>query len=453
MKGHLAPAGLRRRLLLAVVAAVGAAVVVLTLAFNLVLHQRLAADADDALRAHASAELGTLAARGRDGLRVREAPDDAALDSQIWVFARTRALERPRTSQQVDRAANRLAAGPRRLLNVAGTHTRLYVLPVVEDGRRLGTVVAGLSLEPYERTERFALVGSLALGALLLLAVVLASRWALAAALRPVARMTSDAADWSEHDLDRRFELGDPHDELTQLAATLDGLLDRLAASLRHEQRFSAEISHELRTPLARIAAEAELALRQERPKGEYRSALEAVQRDAEQMSRMLETLVAAAREDSRDRRGTADARAAALAAAEACSAVATIEGVAVSVADTAGHLRVGTDADVVERILAPLIENGCRYGDAGVRIGVARAGRVIRYSIDDDGAGVASDEDQEIFEPGRRGSAAGNGGAEPRGAGLGLALSRRLARAAGGEVEVARDGPGGHFRVTLPAV
>ena len=85
------------------------------------------------------------------------------------------------------------------------------------------------------------------------------------ASLRPVARMTRQAAAWSEHDLDRRFALGEPHDELTELAATLDGLLDRLAASLRREQRFSAELSHELRTPLARVIAEAELALRRER--------------------------------------------------------------------------------------------------------------------------------------------------------------------------------------------
>ena len=57
----------------------------------------------------------------------------------------------------------------------------------------------------------------------------------------------------------------EPDDEISELAATLDALLDRVAASLRHEQRFSAELSHELRTPLARIIAEAELALRRER--------------------------------------------------------------------------------------------------------------------------------------------------------------------------------------------
>src|SRR5213076_3003016 len=82
-----------------------------------------------------------------------------------------------------------------------------------------------------------------------------------AGALRPGARVTRAAADWSEHRLERRFELGEPHDELTRLAAMLDSLLDRIAASLRREQRFSAELSHELRTPVSRIVAEADLAL------------------------------------------------------------------------------------------------------------------------------------------------------------------------------------------------
>ena len=111
--------------------------------------------------------------------------------------------------------------------------------------------------------------------------------------------MTDDAADWSAHDLDRRFNRGEPYDELTQLAATLDALLERLSASLRHEQRFTAELSHELRTPLARIAGESELALRRERAAEDYRASLEAVQRNAEQMTRTVEALVAAARQEA----------------------------------------------------------------------------------------------------------------------------------------------------------
>src|SRR5207248_4876912 len=121
----------------------------------------------------------------------------------------------------------------------------------------------------------------------------------LASSLRPVVRMTRQAAAWSERDLDQRFGLGPPHDELGELAATLDGLLDRLAASLRREQRFSAELSHELRTPLARVLAESELALRRERTPEGYRAALELVHRNAVQLTKTVDALVAAARHES----------------------------------------------------------------------------------------------------------------------------------------------------------
>ena len=165
-----------------------------------------------------------------------------------------------------------------------------------------------MSLAPYEQTRRTALVGSLAFGGLVLLLVGLASRWLLASSLRPVARMTRQAAAWSERDLERRFGLGEPHDELTELAATLDGLLDRIAASLRREQRFSAELSHELRTPLARVIAETELALRREREPNEYRAALEAAHRSARQVARTVDALVAAAGHEAGAALGTADA-------------------------------------------------------------------------------------------------------------------------------------------------
>ena len=118
--------------------------------------------------------------------------------------------------------------------------------------------------------------------------------------------MTRQAAAWSEHDLDHRFALGQPHDELTELAATLDGLLDRLAASLRHEQRFSAELSHELRTPLARVLAESELALRRAREPDEYRAALELIHRNADQLARTVDALVAAARYEAGEATGHA---------------------------------------------------------------------------------------------------------------------------------------------------
>src|SRR5439155_8109447 len=122
-----------------------------------------------------------------------------------------RTLEAPRSGPEVTAAAERLAAGPARTAHVDAADVRLYAAPVVVKGRRLGTVVAGVSLGPYEQTRRSALLASLVLGLAVLALVVLAARWLLASSLRPVARMTRQAAAWSEHSLDHRFALGDPH--------------------------------------------------------------------------------------------------------------------------------------------------------------------------------------------------------------------------------------------------
>jgi two-component system, OmpR family, sensor kinase len=305
----------------------------------------------------------------------------------------------------------------------------------------------GLSLAPYEQAERTALYGSLALALTLLALVGVAVWWLLRSALRPVARMTREAAAWSEQDLDRRFNLGPAHDELTRLGETLDGLLDRLAASLRHERRFSAEMSHELRTPLAKLSAEAELTLRRDRTGDEYREALAAVLLNANQIERIVDALVAAARREA-GARGIADAAAVAHAVADTCAEVARERGVEIDVREPTAGLRVGVDEDLAERILHPVVENACRYGRSRVVLAVAREGAGVAFAVDDDGPGVTAEEREAIFEPAVRGSAGRRSGV---GAGLGLALARRLARAAEGEIEL-REAGGGRFVVLLPA-
>ena len=440
--------GIRGRLFLVVVATVGVAVAALVLGFNLILVRTLDRDARELARTRASAQVALLTtARGK--VSVREAPDDAAADAYIWVFSRGAVLERPHSSATVDLAAHALATGGSRYTDVRGADIRLYAAPVVSDGRRVGTVVAGVSLAAYEQTGRLALIASLVFAAVVLLVVVVAARWLLGASLRPVVRMTRQAAAWSEHDLDRRFALGEPRDELSELAATLDGLLDRLAASLRHEQRFSAELSHELRTPLARVIAESELALRRERTPDEYRQALEVINRSAVQLTRTVDALVAAARHEAGLERGTADAYEVATEAAATCADLAVERGVELDLNAPSSPIRVAVEPELGERILQPLLDNACRYGSRMVTVSIVLADGSVRYTIDDDGGGVPAEERERIFDPGVRGSQGARNGA---GAGLGLALARRLARSAHGEIEALVRSGGGRFVVRLPA-
>jgi signal transduction histidine kinase len=257
--------------------------------------------------------------------------------------------------------------------------------------------------------------------------------------------MTKQAAAWSEQDLDRRFELGEPHDELTRLGATLDGLLDRIAASLRHERRFSGELSHELRTPLSKVIAETELALRRERAPEEYRNALAAALRNAQQVSRIVDTLVAAAQHEANPGRHVADAYAV---AREAIDSACDDGRVALLSNGRPRAIRLGVEADLAARVLQPVLDNACRYGRSRVTVELDRRGSRVLYRIEDDGPGIAASERETIFEPGVRGSA----GAGSAGAGLGLALARRLARNVSGDIEVeSNGGSGAVFVVSLP--
>jgi signal transduction histidine kinase len=440
--------GVRQRLQLAVIGAVALALAVIIAAFNVVLRERLRHDADNALLARASAEIASLHVSGGQ-LAAPEQADAGAADIATWVFAATRAIEQPRSDASTARAAARLSAGPRRFADVAATHTRLYAVPVLASRRRVGTVVAEVSLRPYESSAQTALIASLVLAGLVLAVVAVAARLAISAALRPVAYMSAQADAWSEADTGRRFGLGPPRDEITQLAATLDRLLDRVATSLRHEQRFSAELSHELRSPLASIVAEAQLALRHARSLGEHRAGYEKVLASAERMRRTLDTLVSAARVELQGPRGAGEAATAMHGAARACESLARARGVELVVRDAGERVRLGIDSEVAERVLAPLIENACRYGRSRVQVAAQQVDGTVELLVADDGPGVPAPDRERIFEAGF----SAHGGVEEQGggAGLGLSLARRLARAAGGDVEVAERGPGAHFIARLP--
>ncbi|MFL5906118.1 MAG: histidine kinase dimerization/phospho-acceptor domain-containing protein, partial [Solirubrobacterales bacterium] len=340
---------LRTRLTILVTVAAAISLAVLTAGFNLILRSNLDADANRVLQARASAALEGITVQG-GSIRVKETPDRAAPDTLVWVYSGGRALERPTGPASLQRLADSLAGGPTANAEDPSSDIRLHAVPVAQGGNRVGTVVSAISLEPYEHSASRALTASLAYAAAALLLIVIATRLVVTRALRPVAQMTVEAAEWSEHDLDHRFNVGEPTDELTQLAATFDSMLARLASSLRHEQLLSAELSHELRTPLAAIVAEAELALRHHRGDAEYREALGEIASRASQMQKTLETLMAAARAESLGDLGTAQADQVGEQAIEACGSLARDSGIDLRLDAPDDSIRVDVDADTAER-------------------------------------------------------------------------------------------------------
>jgi signal transduction histidine kinase len=438
---------LRDRLTAVAVLVAAVAIGALTLAFNVLLASSLQGDVDSRLRSQAAAAATTVGVR--DGrMIVREAADDGQIDRRTWVYEGRRALERPSGDPALQRAADALAGRSDVFSDLPHRDIRLYAAPISGDGRQIGTVVAAQSLAAYDRTTDVALLASGVLGLLLLAAVMLLTRSAIGRALGPVRAMTRDASEWSEHEPERRFGTQARPDELGELAQTFDGLLDRVAAGLRHEQRLSAELSHELRTPLARIVAEIELLARRDRPYGERQESYGSIARSAEQMSAILETLMAAARADAGLDRGRCDLAGVLEDLRETWRPVFAADEIELDV-ERLGHREVaGVDADVLERIVAPVLENARRYARHAVRVTLRPGPATVRLEISDDGPGIPADALERVFEPGARLEADGDG---HRGSGLGLALARRLARAAHGDVSAEPGPEGARFVVLLP--
>jgi signal transduction histidine kinase len=164
-----------------------------------------------------------------------------------------------------------------------------------------------------------------------------------------------------------------------------------------------------------------------------------------------VETLLAAAQEEGSLARGRADARSVLDDVATSVGVLAAENSVKVTVIPMARDLRVGVGADIAAQIIQPVVENACRFAQGKVVLGATRSGKEVCFTVEDDGPGVTEDEKDKIFEPGVRGSASDDEGDVSRGAGLGLSLARRLARAASGDVEAASATTGAKFIVRLP--
>lgn len=422
----------RNRLLVTSLVTLALGLGALLLVGNVLLDVRVHHETSTELRTRAEGLLATLVVDG-SRVSVREGANDEVLDRRAWVLEGPRVVERPENvSSKLDATAVRLGRAAQ-----AGEHdgpgdVSLRVEPVRgRDGRVVGAVVVGISTEPLEDLQQVVLLGSLVLALLVLLAGGLALRRAIDRALEPVARMTAEAEDWGAHDLDRRFGMGPPRDELTGLAATLDGLLARIAASRRHEQRFAAEVAHELRTPVAGIRGRAELAIDDD--EDARTEALTSIVSQSERLTGAIDTLLAVARREL-------DPSASAV---DMVSLVREIPDVEL-VVDGTPPLAEG-EPDIIRRALAPLLDNAHRHASSRVTLELSSSAGTVQLAIRDDGPGMSPALGESAFDPGTRGTSPGS-------AGLGLPLSRRLIHSCGGTITLG-PGPGGHFILTLPAV
>jgi signal transduction histidine kinase len=428
---------LRGRLALVAAAAIAIWVMVLTAGFNAVLASQLHAQAGTLLRERAAAAGATVELDRAGRVLIREVADDEAIDANVWIYDSAVALERPRASAPLNAAADRLA---RRGSGFAESgSTRLLAVPVTLQGRRVATVVTAVRLDPYRNALRLARAASVGLALLLLAGVYAVSRVLVGRALAPVQEMSQQAAAWGAAGATDRFGTSKRPAELATLAGNLDGVLDRVGSLLRHEQQVTEELSHELRTPLALIAAETELLGSRRRTPAEREAARARIAAAVERMTEILETLLTTARARSLAGLGRCDVL-------HVCARAAlNVNAGGKQVDVTGAQQAAGVDARILDRILAPLLDNAVRYAASCVTIQVARVAERVVVRVLDDGPGLPSDLGDAVFEPGRRGAADN----DHQGAGLGLALARRLARSAGGDLVIAVDGG---LELQLPA-
>ncbi|GHE06159.1 sensor histidine kinase [Streptomyces alanosinicus] len=449
---RLRPRTLRGRLSLVALTTAALLMLILTVVFNTVVRHRLEREADDELRTRAAAVATTVDVRD-DRVRVLETSGDRLLDTNAWIYADGRLLEQPPAgSDALTRAADALAAEPpaaegrRGCRTVGGPDTvRLCAHPVPGAAAR-ATVVTALDLAPYRSSARTLLLGSLALDAVMLVCTYALTRLAVGRALRPVRAMTDQATQWSAVASEERFAGRGRPAELAALGASLDSLLDRIRAVLRHERQLTGELSHELRTPLSRIVAELDWWRARPRSEAETRASYEVVAEAAQSMRTICDTLLDEAREGMPSAPGTADAPTVLRRLAAHTDAPGAVR---VIVPDGRVPLTAGVQPALLERIVSPLLANAVRYARTTVTLAASRSDGCIRIGVTDDGPGVPTAFTESLFQPGRRADPGDGHG----GAGLGLPLARRLARSAGGEVTYDPGyGPGARFVVILPA-
>lgn len=300
------------------------------------------------------------------------------------------------------------------------------------------------------------------LGWLLVFGVLLAAAIAISAghylahrALRPVAQITEASRRIQAEDLNRRVptDFG-VRDELTELAETLNALLDRLAASFERERRFRADAAHEMFTPLSAIQSEIDVTLRRARSDSEYENALAAVRAHARKLKDIVEGLLELSRAEALEtsRATVVDASHAARQVVERFSSRADDLGVDIET-HVGDQIMVGLDPADLETMLSNLIDNAIKYTGEGGRIRVSlevRPNGAI-LSVSDTGVGFSEEHRARLFDRFFR----ANGGAEAQasGSGLGLSITKAIARAYGGDVraESAGSGRGSRFTVVLP--
>jgi signal transduction histidine kinase len=261
----------------------------------------------------------------------------------------------------------------------------------------------------------------------------------------------SSAARMTGERLDERLPISPANDALDRLSIAINGVLERIQVGVAAQAQFAADASHELRTPLAVISTRLEVARRKTRDAAHWEHVADETLGDVQLMNQLVEKLLVLSRAGAAGlRHERTDLRNLAAVAVDRAARVASEREVRVEVAPGA-PAEADIDADAITIVLDNLLRNAIDHSPRGERVTVkVERGR---FSVEDRGPGVPADQRERIFQPFARGSQPAADRAIGTGAGLGLAICKRIIDGHRGAVVVEdRPGGGARFVVTLPS-
>ncbi len=272
-------------------------------------------------------------------------------------------------------------------------------------------------------------------------------------AFLPIQKMNRAAqAIGGGDDLSQRIELGEGHDEVHQLASTINGMFERLQNSFEEEKRFVADASHELRTPTSVILAQCEYAQGLEENPEEMRESLTVIHRQAGRMARLISQLLAFSRHDSG--RETLHPEETDLSELFGLLAedlrAASPHSIRLHTQFPEG-LFASVDRVMMTRLFENLVQNAYQYGKEGgniwVSLGQEEQNIVLR--VQDDGQGIPPEHLPQIWRRFYRADSARSSGGH---SGLGLPMVQQIAQLHHGQATAQSTfGQGSLFTVRFP--
>ncbi len=346
---------------------------------------------------------------------------------------------------------------------------RVVVVPGRYQGADGVTMTFAASLAEVDAIVDRVRVNCYLIGSALLALLSVLGYFALRAGLRPLRQIEATSAAIAAGDAGRRVPaVAAPSTEVGSLAATVNGMLDRLdeAATARAEseartRRFVADASHELRTPLAGISGSTELYRMGALPDREdVDRTMDRIERESRRLERLVDDLLLLARFDEADptalRLEPMDLRAVAVDALHDLRALDPSRPVALTGpgGGPVGPAPVLGDEARLRQVVTNLVGNAVRHTPAGtaVRVGVGTVDGCGVVEVADEGPGLSEEQVELVFERFHRADGS-RSRVEGGGAGLGLAIARSLVLAQGGRLTAtATPGEGAVFTMVLPA-